>query len=155
LENGDITVEKIKERFPDSVLDTTSFRGETTIVIKKENLLEIGHFLKEDQELLFNFLSLLCGVDYYPRTPRFEVVYHLYSFQQNQRVRIKVPIDGTPPEIPTVTSLWPTANWHERETYDLLGINFQGHPDLRRILLPDDWEGHPLKKDYPLRVDEE
>ncbi len=151
MENGDNTVEKIKERFPDFVLDTTFFRGETTISIKKENLLEIGRFLKEDQDLLFNFLSLLCGIDYHPMTPRFEVVYHLYSFQQNRRVRIKVPVDGDPPEIPTVTSLWPTANWHERETYDLMGIHFQGHPDLRRIFLPDDWEGHPLKKDYPLR----
>jgi NADH-quinone oxidoreductase subunit C len=149
LENG--IVNKIKQRFPDSILESTLFRGEITIRVKKEDLLEIGHFLKEEKDLLFNFLSLLCGVDYFPRKPRFEVVYHLYSFRYNQRLRLKVPVDGEPPVVPSVTSIWPGANWHERETYDLLGIQFQGHPDLRRILLPDDWEGHPLRKDYPLR----
>jgi len=151
LDNGDITVERLKQRFPDSILNISSFRGETTVLVKTEDLLEIGRFLKEDKDLLFNFLSLLCGVDYFPRKPRFEVVYHLYSFQYNRRIRIKVPCDGDPPVVPTVIPLWPTANWHERETYDLLGIHFQGHPDPRRILLPDDWEGHPLRKDYPLK----
>ncbi|BAS28945.1 NADH-quinone oxidoreductase subunit C [Limnochorda pilosa] len=99
----------------------------------------------------------VAGVDYLPREPRFEVVYHLLALkgdgtpEQPRRLQLRVPVAGERPEVPTVSGIWPSANWPEREVYDLMGIRFKGHPDLRRILMPDDWEGHPLRKDYPLR----
>jgi NADH-quinone oxidoreductase subunit C len=110
----------------------------------------VCRLLKEDPDLRFDFLTDLCGVDHHPATPRFEVVYHLHSLSLRYRLRLKcrVEIDQ---EVPTVTSVWRTANWHERETYDMYGIRFHGHPDLRRIYLWDEFDGFPLRKDYPLR----
>jgi NADH-quinone oxidoreductase subunit C len=89
-------------------------------------------------------------VDRFPMEPRFEVNYHLLSLDRRERLRLKVSLSGSDPTIPSVTSIWPTANWHERESFDLMGIRFEGHPDLSRILMPDEWEGHPLRKDYPV-----
>lgn len=141
---------RLKEAFPEAVEEISIFRGDTTVKIGKENLLEVGRFLKDDPELAFDFLSMVSAVDYFPREPRFEMVYHLYSFKHHSRICLKVPLSSEDPVVESVTSLWPTANWHEREAFDLMGIHFQNHPDLRRILMPDDWEGHPLRKDYPL-----
>ena len=147
----DQAAEKIKKQFPDSVIDVCFFRGETTVTIQKNKIIEILKCLRDDPELSYDFLSDLCGIDYYPRKPRYEVVYNLFSIKNAARLRIKVPLDADDAKISSVVSLWKTANWQERECYDLLGIRFEGHPDLRRILMPEDATGHPLRKDYPLR----
>jgi len=100
--------------------------------------------------VVFPFLSDISVVDRFPLEPRFEVNYHLLSLERRQRLRLKVRLGGQDPVITSVTPVWPTANWHERESFDLMGIRFEGHPDLTRILLPDEWEGYPLRKDYPV-----
>ena len=123
-------------------------RGELTLEIAPAKIVELCGFLKYDQK--FVRLSSVTAVDRYPAEPRFEVVYHLHSVERKQRVRLKCRIPGADPEIESVTSVWRGANWYERETFDLFGIRFPNHPDLRRIMLPDDWEGHPLRKDYPV-----
>ena len=142
-------VDKLKGQFSDNVLDVTEFRGETTITVKKEQIVEICTCLK--QELGYNFLTDLCGVDYLGQSPRFMVVYQLYSIGKHDRLRIKAPVEEGDARIDTVSGVWSTANWLERECWDLFGISFNKHPDLRRILLPADWEGHPLRKDYPVQ----
>ena len=144
---------KLKEKFPESILEIAEFRGELTIVVKKEDMVTLCTFLRDDPDLSFNFLSDLCGVDYLGRKPRFDVVYHLYSLDKNHRLRLKVKVEEGE-SVPSVTCVWNTANWHEREVFDLLGIEFDGHPDLRRIVLPEDWDGHPLRKDFPLTREE-
>ena len=141
--------DKLKDKFGDKVLETIEFRGETTVVVKKEDIVAVCTFLKE--ELGFNFLTDLCGVDYMGQDPRFMVVYHLYNIGMYTRLRIKAPVEESDTRIDTVSGVWSTANWMERETWDLMGITFNNHPDPRRILMPDDWEGHPLRKDYPVQ----
>jgi NADH-quinone oxidoreductase subunit C len=123
-------------------------RGELTLEIASAKIASICGFLKYDQK--FVRLSSVTAVDRYPLEPRFEVVYHLHSIEQKQRVRLKCRLEGGEPAIESVTSVWRGANWYEREVFDLFGINFLNHPDLRRIMMPDDWEGHPLRKDYPV-----
>ena len=126
--------------------------GETTITVPREYIVAACEFLKQTPELEFNFLADLCGFDRGPEEePRFEVNYHLFSTTKHHRLRLKVVLNEDDVHVPTVAGVWRTANWHERETYDLFGIVFDGHPDLRRILLPDDWLGHALRKDFPLR----
>jgi len=142
-------IKKIKEKFPDYILDSHAFRGDETLVIKKNHLLEISSYLKND--LKFDFLMDLTAVDYHRATPRFEMVYHFYSLTANKRLRLKAPLDGPDFEIASLTALWQGANWFEREVYDMFGIKFKNHPDLRRILMYDTFEGHPLRKDYPLK----
>lgn len=142
---------KIKGKFPESILTATDFRDEYTLVLRPEDLLPVCRFLHDDPELAFDFLIDLCGVDHYPREPRFEVIYHLCATKSRSRLRLKTSLPGDPPRVPSVVSVWKAAGWMEREAFDLLGILFDGHPDLRRILLTPDWEGHPLRKDYPLR----
>jgi NADH-quinone oxidoreductase subunit C len=122
--------------------------GELTLEVAAEKIASVCGFLKYDQQ--FVRLSSVTAVDRYPAEPRFEVVYHLHSLQRNQRLRLKCRISGASPEIDSVTGVWRSANWYEREAWDLFGIRFHGHPDLKRIMLPDDWEGHPLRKDYPI-----
>jgi NADH-quinone oxidoreductase subunit C len=123
-------------------------RGELTLEIATGKIASISGFLKYDQK--FVRLSTLTAVDRYPAEPRFEVVYHLHSVERNLRVRLKCRVRGEDPVIESVTGVWRGANWYEREVFDLFGIRFPGHPDLRRILMPDDWEGYPLRKDYPV-----
>ena len=142
-------VAKLNETFAGAVLAVADFRGETTITVKKEEIVAIAAFLK--QELGYNFLCDLCGVDYLGQSPRFMVVYNLYNIATKERLRVKVPVAETDPRVDTVSGVWATANWHERECWDLMGIDFNNHPDLRRILMPADWEGHPLRKDYPVQ----
>jgi NADH-quinone oxidoreductase subunit C len=150
---NDVILKKLKERFADSILEVREFREELTLIVRKEGIVQICQFLKDDPELGFNFLSDICGVDWPERKPRFDVVYNLYSISKNHRVRLKVRVeDGE--KVPSVTSVWRTANWHEREVFDMFGIGFEGHPDLRRILMSEDWEGHPLRKDFPLTKEE-
>jgi NADH-quinone oxidoreductase subunit C len=150
---NNITLEKLKERFVESILEVGEFKDELTIIVKKEDIVLVCQLLRDDPELFYNFLSDLCGVDYLERKPRFDVVYNLYSIEKNHRVRLKVQVDEGE-IVPSVTSVWSGANWFEREAFDMFGIKFDGHPDLRRILMPEDWEGHPLRKDFPLTKEE-
>lgn len=142
-------VEKLKETFGALVLGDAEYRGETTVTVERSEIVKICTFLRDDCG--YNFLSDLCGVDYLGRTPRFEVVYNMYNLTDKTRLRVKVLVEEQAPSVDTVSGVWSTANWHERECWDLMGISFNGHPDLRRILMPADWEGFPLRKDYPLQ----
>jgi len=144
-------VGKIKETFPEAIEETAVYKDEHTIRVKLSRLLEVSRFLREDPSCGFDFLSDLCGVDYLGRAPRFEVVYHLYSMKHRHRLRMKTSPPDDDLTVPSVVSVWKTANWHERECYDLLGITFSDHPDLRRILTPDGFKEYPLRKDFPLR----
>ena len=119
-----------------------------TLEVSPEKIVEVCRLLKEERR--FVRLADLTAIDWHPAEPRFEVVYHLHSVENNERLRLKCRLAGDAAEIDSVTSVWRSANWHEREVFDLFGIVFRGHPDLRRIMLPDDWEGHPLRKDYPV-----
>jgi NADH-quinone oxidoreductase subunit C len=143
-------IDKVKSKFPDAVVNVEEYRGDVTVTLKREALLPVCTFLRDDPDYSFRFLADITAVDYKDKTPRFVVVYHLLSHEHNQRLRLKVYLDDMNPEIETVVGIWPTANWHERETYDLMGVKFLNHPDLRRILLPYHWDCHPLRKDYPL-----
>jgi NADH-quinone oxidoreductase subunit C len=134
----------------DAVLAACWDRNELTIEIARAHIREACAILKQDAELQFNFLSDLAAVDRYPSEPRFEVNYHLLSMPRKERLRLKVRLPSDAAEVESLTSVWPGANFFEREIFDLFGIRFTGHPDLRRLLMPDDWEGHPLRKDYPV-----
>jgi len=141
-------LEKIKLRLGHAIVESDSFRGDDTVVVKLANLMELCSFIKDDPDLNFDYLLDVCGVDYLPRKPRFDVVYHLSSINRKHRLRVKTRVrEGE--KVPSVTCLWRTADFTERETYDMFGIEFEGHPDLKRIYMADDWEGHPLRKDYP------
>jgi len=134
---------------PDAIVLGGKFdRGELTLEIAPEHIVDVCAYLKQSQN--FVRLSTVTGVDWYPEEPRFEVVYHLHSPERNERLRLKCRLAGANPEIDSVTPVWRGAGWYERETFDLFGISFRSHPDLRRIMLPDDWEGYPLRKDYPV-----
>lgn len=125
-------------------------RDEMTIHVERSAIREACTLLKEDPACPFNFLSDITCVDWYPSEPRFEVVYHLLSIPNKERVRLKVRLNSSSPAIESITTVWPGANYFEREVFDLFGVRFNGHPYLRRILMPEDWEGHPLRKDYPV-----
>lgn len=141
------TLEKLTEKFGDAVLEKTSFRGDETCVVKREHLLGICKFLRD--ELKFDMMTDLCGADYPNRGERFEVVYHLYSVDKGKRLRLKVRINEKEAHVPSVCEIWKAANWFEREAFDLFGIKFDGHPNLKRILCYQEFEGHALRKDYP------
>jgi NADH-quinone oxidoreductase subunit C len=147
---GDLSaVEKLRERFPDAVQEVAEAHGEVTCLIDREQIVDVCRWLKDDPDCRYDLLMDVAGVDYLGREPRFEVVYHLYSVPRNRRVRLKVRVAESDASVPSVTSVWSTANWHEREAFDMLGLHFAGHPDLRRIYMPDDYPGHPLRKDFP------
>jgi NADH-quinone oxidoreductase subunit C len=143
------TLKKLKEKFPTALLAVETFRREVTITVPKGEILEICRFLYSDPDLQYRFLTDLCGLDFFPQDPRFEVVYLLYSMNNNQRLRLKAKV-GENESVSSVESIWKAADWLEREAYDLFGISFENHPDLRRILLWDGYEGHPLRKDFPV-----
>jgi NADH-quinone oxidoreductase subunit C len=141
----------IQEKFPQAVIETVEFRGEQTIILEPEHLVTVCAYLQKN--LQYNFMADLTAVDWLDRIPRYDVVYHLLSIPHQSAVRLKIRIGQRReehPSVPTITSIWPSANWYEREVYDMFGITFTGHPDLRRILMPIDWTTHPLRKDYPL-----
>jgi NADH-quinone oxidoreductase subunit C len=144
-----LAVKKLKEKFQNSILEISTFRGEVTVLVSRGEIFEIGKFLHSDPDLQYHLLTDLCGLDLFPKVPRFEVVYHLCSINHNQRLRLRAKV-GDNEFISSVESIWKVANWYEREVYDLFGISFENHPDLRRILLWDGFEGHPLRKDYPV-----
>ncbi len=143
-------VQRLKTLAPEAVVAAALFRGELTIEVRREHVRRAAELLHGDAELGFSYLCDVTGVDRFPIEPRFEVNYHLVSFTRRERLRVKVRVGSDHPEVASVTSVWSGANWHEREVYDLFGVRFDGHPDLRRILMPEDWEGHPLRKDYPV-----
>ena len=144
-------INKIKSNYASVIIDSHDFRGDQTITIKKGSVLELFKFLRDDPDLDFKFLMDLTAVDYLNRKDaRFEIVYHLYSLSHNTRLRVKIPVTEHDCSIDSIWSLWKTANWYEREVWDLYGIKFNGHPDLRRILLYEEFKGHPLRKDYPI-----
>ena len=135
---------------PAAVAGVKFDRDEMTITVERENIHEACAILRDDPGCAFNFLSDVTCVDWYPAEPRFEVVYHLLSISKKERVRLKVRLDSASPAVESLTSLWPGANYFEREVFDLFGIRFNGHPYMRRLLMPEEWEGHPLRKDYPV-----
>ena len=181
--NASELIESVRDRFPDAVLSSHAFRGDATVVVGREPLLEAARFVKQDPAFEMNLLVDLSAVDYsafgkrptpaffassgvavkpspqipdedpWPGPPaeaRFAVVYHFYSTARKHRLRLVVPVEEGDAEVDSLTSLWPGANWLEREVWDMFGISFKGHPDLRRILMYEEFEGHPLRKDYPV-----
>ncbi len=151
-------IEKITEAFPGEVLDSTLHRGQGAVIVRRDRIVDICRRLR-DGKTRMNHMMCLCGVDNKARDmtglERFEVVYHLYSMSERHMIRLRAQVPEEDAVIDSITPLWSGADWPERECYDLLGISFRGHPDLRRILLPADWQGHPLRKEYPLRGDSE
>jgi len=147
--------DRLQARFPEEILQRFSFHGQNGVGIRPARVVEILGWLRDSEETQMDHLRSLCGVDNARRKNgglgRFEVVYNLYSISLRHEIRLRAQLADAEPCIDSVVSLWPGANWLERETYDLMGIRFNGHPDLRRVLLPEDWEGHPLRKEYPLR----
>jgi NADH-quinone oxidoreductase subunit C len=147
---GHPAVAKLLAWNPASVTGVKFDRDEMTVNVERSNVREACALLRDDAECAFNFLSDLTCVDWFPAEPRFEVVYHLLSIPNKERVRLKVRLDGASPVVDSVTPVWAGANYFEREVFDLFGIRFSGHPYLRRLLMPEDWEGYPLRKDYPV-----
>ena len=144
-------IKHIKKNYVSAVTDSHEFRGDQTITLKKNCDIEFFKFLRDDPELSFDFLMDITGVDYLDKKDdRFEVVYHFYSLKYNHRLRVKIPISAEDCHAESVTPLWKTANWYEREIWDMYGIKFRNHPNLRRILLYEEFKGHPLRKDYPI-----
>ena len=144
-------IDRINLKYKGAILDSHNFRGDQTFMVQKNVLIDLFKFLRDDPSLDFKFLMDLTAVDYLNRKDnRFEVVYHFYSLKHNARLRVKVPVSEDDCTIDSVSSLWKTANWYEREVWDLYGIKFNGHPDMRRILLYEEFKGHPLRKDYPI-----
>jgi NADH-quinone oxidoreductase subunit C len=144
------TVARIRTWKPEAVDGVVSFRGELTLLVPREHLFPLAEFLASDADLAFTYLSDVTGVDRFPVEPRFELNYHLLSLKRRDAIRLRVRLAGESPVIESVVPVWPTANWHEREIFDLFGVRFEGHPNLQRILMPADWEGYPLRKDYPV-----
>ena len=142
-------VEKVRERLGEALRDVVYFRGEDTLVVDSARILDLCRFLREDPEMKFDLLVDITGIHYLERDYSYEVVYHLLSLSRRRRLRLRVRL-GEEGEIDSVASVWRTADWHEREAFDLVGIRFKGHPDPRRILMPEDYDGHPLRKDFPL-----
>jgi NADH-quinone oxidoreductase subunit C len=143
-------IAKLRAFRPVAIAKLIVYRDELTVVVYREHLQPVAEFLRSEPDLAFTYLSDVTGVDRFPIEPRFELNYHLLSLSRRETLRLRATLPGDDPVIQSVVPVWPTANWHEREIFDLLGIRFEGHPNLRRMLLPDDWEGHPLRKDYPV-----
>lgn len=147
-------VDKIKSALPEAVEAVNDFRGERTIQIKKSELKKVCQLLKEDERLQYNFLSDICADDMLPEFPRFILNYHLYSIPLNHRLRLRIEVEDPDDGPETLDSIWPIATWLEMEVWDLMGIKFKNNKSLRRLFLPEDWQGHPLRKDYPLGYEE-
>ncbi len=155
-------IQILRDRVPEAMLDAEESIDHPTISVDRDHLVGICTTLHDDPDLDFSFLAEVTAIDWLPKEPRFEVVYHMACLGQHgphqdrtgepTRLRVKVRLAGDDARVPTVSAIWPSAGWPEREVWDLFGIVFDGHPDLRRILMPDDWEGHPLRKDHPVQV---
>ncbi|MGO9518003.1 MAG: NADH-quinone oxidoreductase subunit C [Candidatus Korobacteraceae bacterium] len=142
-------LDALQKAFPGAIQEAVIFRKMPSITVAKESLLALCHFLRSEAGGAYTLLTDETAVDYPKREKRFDIVYHLYSFERNDRLRLKVLAAAAEP-VPSVTEVWPAANWLEREVYDMFGVFYEGHPDLKRILLPDEWVGHPLRKDYDI-----
>lgn len=142
-------LDELQKRFPGALSNATVFRNLPAITVAKEALLGVCELLRSEEGGGYALLTDETAVDYPNREKRFEVIYHLYSFTRNDRLRLKVRV-GEEEKVPSVVGIWPTANWLEREVYDMFGVQYEGHPDLKRILLPDGWTGHPLRKDHDI-----
>ncbi len=149
-QSANVVVEHLRAWNSKAVSEVIQFRGETTIVVPRELLRATAARCREDAALQFNLLTDATCVDRYPVEPRFEMNYHLVSIPRSDKLRLRVRLSGSDPSVDSLIPVWPGANWLEREVFDLFGVRFNGHTDLRRILLPDDWEGHPLRRDYPV-----
>jgi len=145
-------VEALTRRFPEEVIETHAHRGDDTVVIKRERVVEIFEWLKTSPDTDLNMLADVTAVDYLgKKTPRYEVVYHLTSLARGKRLRVKVPLEADDPIVDSVISVYESADWFEREVWDMYGVRFEGHPNLKRILMYEEFDGHPLRKDYPIR----
>jgi len=142
--------ENLFAEFGRDLFEVNEFRGELTVIVPPDRIVEVCTFLKDDPDLCYNVLADLCGIDMYTPSKRFGIIYNLFSLSRNHRLRLKTFVHEEDPRISTVSGVWSTANWHEREAYDMYGILFDGHPDLRRMYMPDDFEYYPLRKDFPL-----
>jgi NADH-quinone oxidoreductase subunit C len=147
-------VAKLQRELGDNVLSTEEFRGQTSVTLDPGAIVNACQMLRDDPDLDFDFLAALTAVDYWPSEPRFKIVYHLYSLANKEFIGLRAQLSNESPEIPTIESVYPNANWHEREVFDMFGVTFKDHSDQRRIIMPYDWEGHPLRKDYPLGYEE-
>lgn len=146
-----LVLDRLRRKFGDAILETHAQHGNETAVVARERLAEIGEFLRDDRELAFDMPIDCTAVDWYQRRePRFEVTWHLYSLTKKHRVRLKVRLSEEDPTVASLTPVWRGMNWHEREAYDMYGIRFAGHPNLKRILMYEEFVGHPLRKDYPI-----
>lgn len=147
---------RLKNIFKDEIKDISEFNNQVSVIVGRDRIVDILCYLHDEPECNFDHLQDLCGVDYKEqKTLRFEVVYQLFSIEKGHSIRIRAEVPEDDPSIDTVSSIWEGAGWHERECYDMFGIIFKGHRDLRRILMPEDWNGYPLRKDYPLKGYEE
>jgi NADH-quinone oxidoreductase subunit C len=147
-------VDRLKQKFFSEIVDVRQFRDQVFVSVKPEKITAMCSYLHDDPDISMDYLADLCGVDYPEHTHRFEVLYNLFSLKFRHRLILKALLNEESPAIDSVVSIWNGANWHEREACDMYGIVFNGHPDLRRILMPEDWEGYPLRKDYPLKGQE-
>jgi NADH-quinone oxidoreductase subunit C len=147
-------VAKLQQELGESALGVEEFRGQTSVTLDREAVVNACQMLRDDPELDFNFLAALTAVDYWPSEPRFKIVYQLYSLANKEFIGLRAQLSNESPEISTIESIYPNANWHEREVFDMFGVTFRDHSDQRRIIMPYDWEGHPLRKDYPLGYEE-
>jgi len=145
-----LILDKVNSEFANSIIETSDFRDDLCITVKKEQIISIAKFLKEDPQLQFIMCKDVTAIDWATSKNRFTTVYNIYSFLLNYTLRLKSDIDTDPPEIDSVTSIWHSADWYERETFDMYGIKFIGHPDLRRMYMPEGFEYYPLRKEFPL-----
>ena len=147
-------LDELQKRFPGAISEAVIFRNMPSLNVAKEHLVAVCQFLKGPDGGAYTLLTDETAADYPKREKRFDIVYHLYSFERNNRLRLRVQV-GAGEKVPSVTGVWPTANWLEREIYDMFGVVYEGHPDLKRILMPDEWVGHPLRKDYDILKQDE
>ena len=141
---------KLKEKFPEVEFEITDYKNQVAVTFDRKNILKVASLIRDDEELQFKLCDDVTAVDWAKRKNRFTVVYHIFSLKLNLRIRLKVDVDESDLTVDSVSSVWKTANWHERETYDMYGIMFNNHPDLRRMYMPEEFEYYPLRKDFPL-----
>ena len=154
MTRDDMVVEKLRAALPDAIEDVGDFRGERTISVRKDQIVDVCRVLRDDADLRYNFLSDIVADDLLPEYPRFAVSYHLLSLPNKHRIRVRVRVEDPDEGPPTMAEVWPIATWLEMEVWDLMGVRFVGNTSLRRLFLPEDWQGHPLRKDYPLGYEE-
>jgi NADH-quinone oxidoreductase subunit C len=151
---GELFYQKVKKAYPDAIEEVVEFRGEHTLVVRQEFLKDVCLLLRDDEDLACNLLEDIVADDMLPEFPRFAVNYHIYSIPKNHYIRIRVPVEDPDDGPETMAAVWPIASWLETEVWDLMGVTFKGNDQLRRLFLPEDWQGHPLRKDYPLGYEE-